>query len=277
MKFTKMQGCGNDYVYVNCFEEDVENPSELAKTVSNRNFGIGSDGLILIEPSFKADFRMRMFNSDGSEGEMCGNGIRCAAKLVYDKGLTDQTLISIETKAGIRYLELKSYGGRTAMLRVDMGSPVTRSELIPVISDHDPVLNEEITVDGTVYHMTCVSMGNPHAVVFIEDTNALEIDKTGPAFEHHKRFPKQVNTEFIQVIDRKNLKMRVWERGSGETMACGTGACAGVVAAVLNGYTDDEVCVHLPGGELDIHYDRTGNKIYMTGPAVTVFEGELII
>lgn len=276
MKFTKMQGCGNDYVYINCFEEKVENPSEIAVKLSNRNFGIGSDGLILIEPSKAADFRMSMYNSDGSEGRMCGNGIRCVAKYVYDHGLTDQASFSIETKGGIKYPELFIKNGKVESVRVDMGSPITNPLYIPVTSQKEMVVGEAITVLGKTYEMTCISMGNPHAVVFVEDTAGISIETVGQVFEKNEKFPEGINTEFIQVLDQRQINMRVWERGSGETLACGTGACAAVVACVLNGMTEDEVCVHLLGGDLMIHYDRTENKVYMTGPAVTVFEGEIL-
>lgn len=273
MSFTKMQGCGNDYVYVDCIKQKIDNPSEMAVKISDRHFGIGSDGLILIESSVRADFRMRMFNADGSEGSMCGNGIRCVAKYVYDKGLTDKKIITIDTKAGIKYLELYIADNKVDSVKVDMGSPVLKAELIPVISSQDTVINELITAGGTDYRMTCISMGNPHAVVFVEDTDALDLERIGPGFEHHERFPDRVNTEFVRVIDRRNIAMRVWERGSGETLACGTGACASVAASVMNGYTDEEVTVHLEGGELIIHYDQEENHIYMTGKAVTVYEG----
>lgn len=277
MKFTKMHGCGNDYVYVNCFEEEVEDPKKTAIQVSDRHFGIGSDGLILILPSEVADFKMGMYNLDGSEGKMCGNGIRCVAKYVYDYGLTDKTNISVETKSGIKYLELSVENGKVATVKVDMGAPITDPKSIPVISEREIVLNEPITIDGTVYEMTCISMGNPHAVVWVEDTKNIPIEKIGPLFEKNERFPEQVNTEFIQILDRKNINMRVWERGSGETLACGTGACASVVACVLNGKTEDEVMVHLLGGDLKITYDREKNTVFMTGAATVVFDGEICL
>lgn len=277
MKFTKMHGCGNDYVYVNCFEEEVEEPEKTAIQVSDRHFGIGSDGLILILPSEVADFKMGMYNLDGSEGKMCGNGIRCVAKYVYDYGLTDKTNISVETKSGIKYLELSVENGKVATVKVDMGAPITDPKSIPVISEREIVLNEPITIDGTVYEMTCISMGNPHAVVWVEDTKNIPIEKIGPLFEKNERFPEQVNTEFIQILDRKNINMRVWERGSGETLACGTGACASVVACVLNGKTEDEVMVHLLGGDLKITYDRNKNTVFMTGAATVVFDGEICL
>lgn len=273
MKFTKMQGLGNDYVYVNGFEERIENPSEMAVKVSNRNFGVGSDGLILINPSEKADFEMEMYNADGSRGEMCGNGIRCVAKYVYDYGLTDKTHISVETLGGIKYLDLTVEDGKVVLVKVDMGSPILTPAQIPVIADEAEAVAVPILVDETEYQMTCVSMGNPHAVVFMDDIEHLEIEKIGPKFEHHERFPNRVNTEFVKVLDRQTASMRVWERGSGETLACGTGACAVAVACILGGYTENKVTVKLLGGDLLIEWDREQNKIYMTGPAEVVFDG----
>ena len=271
MKFTKMQGLGNDYVYVNGFEERIENPSEMAVKVSNRNFGVGSDGLILINPSEKADFEMEMYNADGSRGEMCGNGIRCVAKYVYDYGLTDKTHISVETLGGIKYLDLTVEDGKVVLVRVDMGSPILTPAQIPVIADEAEAVAVPILVDETEYQMTCVSMGNPHAVIFMDDIEHLEIEKIGPKFEHHERFPNRVNTEFVKVLH--TASMRVWERGSGETLACGTGACAVAVACILGGYTENKVTVKLLGGDLLIEWDREQNKIYMTGPAEVVFDG----
>lgn len=273
MKFTKMQGLGNDYVYVNCLEEVVEHPSETAVRVSDRHFGIGADGLILIKPSEKADFEMEMYNADGSRGEMCGNGIRCVAKYVYDYGLTDKTHISVETLGGIKYLDLLVEEGKVKLVKVDMGSPVLEAEKIPIEGKGERILNEPIQVDSMEYHITGVSMGNPHAVVFLEDVKNLEIEKVGPLFERHEYFPKRVNTEFVHVLDRKNVEMRVWERGSGETLACGTGACAVAVACVLNGLTEEEVTVKLLGGDLQIQWDREKDTVYMTGPAEVVFDG----
>lgn len=274
MRFTKMQGLGNDYVYVNCFEETVAHPSETAVQVSDRHFGIGADGLILIKPSEKADFEMEMYNADGSRGEMCGNGIRCVAKYVYDYGLTDQTHISIETLGGIKYLDLIVEEGRVRLVKVDMGSPVLEAEQIPIIGLGKRVLDEPIRVDDMEYRITGVSMGNPHGVVFLEDVKNLEIEKIGPLFEHHECFPNRVNTEFVHVLDRHTAEMRVWERGSGETLACGTGACAVAVACVLNGFTEEEVTVKLLGGDLQIRWDREKDRVYMTGPAEVVFDGE---
>lgn len=277
MKFTKMHGCGNDYIYVNCLEETVPNPSKVAKVLSDRHMGIGSDGLILIKPSDIADFQMEMYNADGSESAMCGNGVRCIAKYVYDYGLTEKTKIELETKAGIKYLDLKIEDGKVAMVTVDMGSPVLEGKKVPVALDKEKVVAEPITVGDREYEFTAVSMGNPHAVMFVDSTEAIEIEKIGPLFEFHPMFPERVNAEFIQILDRKRINMRVWERGTGETLACGTGACASVVACVLNGLTDNEVFVHLLGGDLLVKYDQKQNKVFMTGPATTVFDGEVDI
>ena len=275
MKFTKMQGIGNDYVYVNCFEEKVENPGELAVRVSDRHFGIGSDGLILIKPSERADFCMEMYNADGSEGAMCGNGVRCVGKYVYDYGLTEQTSIQVETKSGIKYLDLTVEEGKVSQVRVNMGAPELSPSGIPVLADGDKVLDAPIMVDGREYRMTCVSMGNPHAVVYLNDVKNLEIEKIGPMFEMHPCFPDRVNTEFVRVVDGHTLEMRVWERGSGETLACGTGACAVAVASILNGHVSGEVTVKLLGGDLKILWDEQENIVYMTGPAAVVFDGEI--
>lgn len=275
MKFTKMQGLGNDYVYVNCFKETIENPPEMAKKVSNRNFGIGSDGLIMINPSDVADFEMEMYNADGSRSEMCGNGIRCVGKYVYDYGLTEKEHISVETLAGIKYLDLTVEDGKMKLVKVDMGSPELVPENIPIVADGNRVIDEPINVNGTEYRMTGVSMGNPHAVVYVEDVKGLDIETIGPAFENHERFPNRVNTEFVKVLDRNTVEMRVWERGSGETMACGTGACAVAVACILNGFTEDKVTVKLLGGDLQIEWDKEADKIYMTGPAEVSFDGEI--
>ena len=277
MKFTKMHGLGNDYVYVNCFQEKIENPSKVAKYVSDRHFGIGSDGLIMINPSEVADFEMEMYNADGSRGEMCGNGIRCVAKYVYDYGLTDKTSISVETLGGIKYLDLTVKDGKVIMVKVDMGTPILKPELIPIVADGDMVVNEPIIVDRTEYRMTGVSMGNPHAVIYMDNIKDLNLDQLGPKFENHERFPKRINTEFVKFIDRHTLEMRVWERGSGETMACGTGACAVAVASILNGLTEEKVTVKLLGGDLQIEWDREADKVYMTGPATTVFDGKIDI
>lgn len=263
MKFTKMQGLGNDYVYVNCLEEMVPDPEETARLVSDRHFGVGSDGLILICPSKAADFEMRMYNADGSRGEMCGNGIRCVGKYVYDYGLTDKTDITVETLAGIKYLEIFPQDGKAQEIKVDMGAPVVSA------------IDSPIEVNGQEYRITEVSMGNPHAVLYIEDVQGLAIEKIGPCFEMHPRFPNRVNTEFARVLDRQTVEMRVWERGSGETLACGTGACAVAVASMVNGLTEHQVTVRLLGGDLKIQWDGKGGSVYMTGPARTVFEGEI--
>lgn len=273
MKFTKMHGCGNDYVYVNLFEETIADPAQLSIAVSDRHFGIGSDGLITIGPSDVADFRMRIYNADGSEAEMCGNGIRCVAKYAYDHELTSQTTITVETGAGIKTLELLVENGKVTQVTVDMGEPILAPEEIPVVAEGTRVVDEPILVDGKEWRMTCVSMGNPHAVVFVDDVANLELEKYGPDFENHTRFPKRTNTEFVQVHSRTEASMRVWERGSAETWACGTGTCASVMACILNGYTDNKVLVHLRGGDLVIEYNPDNNHIYMTGPATEVFQG----
>ena len=275
MKFTKMQGIGNDYVYVNCFQETVENPGEVAQKVSDRHFGIGSDGLILIKPSDVADFEMDMYNADGSQGAMCGNGIRCVAKYVYDYGLTDKTSISVNTKSGIKYLDLTVEEGKVSQVKVDMGAPILKAAEIPVLWEKQQVVNEPVSVNGREYRMTCVSMGNPHCVIPVEDVDGLEIESIGPLMEHHEVFPDRVNTEFIRVLDEKTVQMRGWERGAGETWACGTGACAAAVACILNGWTKEEVLVKLRGGDLRIFWDRQKNRVYMTGPAAVVFDGEI--
>lgn len=275
MKFTKMQGLGNDYVYVNCMEQMVEDAAETARRVSDRHFGIGSDGLILICPSDKADFEMRMYNADGSRGEMCGNGIRCVGKYVYDYGLTDKTSLYVETLGGIKHLFLEVEGGKVSLVKVDMGPAILEPEKIPVTAEGSRVVDEPLCVDGKTFRMTCVSMGNPHAVIYVDDVQGMDLEKTGPSFENHERFPNRINTEFAHVLDRNTVEMRVWERGSGETLACGTGACAVAVASILNGYTEDQVTVRLLGGDLKIEWDRETNKVYMTGPAEVVFDGEI--
>lgn len=276
MKFTKMHGIGNDYVYINCLEETVVNPSELAVKISDRHFGIGSDGLILIRPSEIADFEMEMYNADGSRGEMCGNGIRCVGKYVYDRGLTDQTHITVETLGGIKQLELLTENKKAVQIRVDMGRPEFAAEKIPVRAEQKEVINAPLIVNGREYPVTCVSMGNPHCVVFLEeDVRNLNLPEIGPHFENHEKFPQRINTEFINVLDQRTLRMRVWERGSGETLACGTGACAAAAAAIVNGYTDTEVTVRLLGGDLKIQWDGKSGTVYMTGPAAFVFDGEI--
>lgn len=308
-KFTKMHGCGNDYIYINGFTEKIaqEEKPELVRRISDRNFGIGGDGAIFINPSTQADFEMEMYNADGSRAEMCGNGIRCVAKYVYDKGLTDRTDISVISCGQIKYLQLFLKEGKVDTVKVNMGAPELKPERIPVTVedgagktagagavqgdtaesapvkcqrnsadrvDKESIIDEPITVQDKEYKMTCVSMGNPHAVIFMDDVTNLKIEQIGPYFENHERFPRRINTEFVKILDRKTVQMRVWERGTGETLACGTGCCATVVACILNGLTDNTVTVKLLGGELEITWDREENLVYMTGPAVTVFEGE---
>ena len=277
MKFTKMHGCGNDYVYVNGFEEKITDEAKAAIVVSDRHFGIGADGLIIIKPSDKADFEMVMYNADGSRGAMCGNGIRCVAKYVYDNGLTDKKNISIESMGAIKYIDINVENGRAVSAKVDMGAPILEAKKIPVITDNERAINEKLTINGKDYEMTCVSMGNPHAVIFTDiPVRELDLEKIGPMFENNAVFPDRVNTEFVNVKDRKNLDMRVWERGSGETLACGTGTCATVVAAILNGYVDNDVTVHLIGGDLEISWSgNEADSVFMTGPAETVFSGEI--
>lgn len=272
MKFTKMQGAGNDYIYVDASKEIIYNPQLAAKELSDRHFGIGSDGLVLIHPSEIADFRMQMFNSDGSESEMCGNAIRCVAKYVFDKKMTDKHFLSIETLSGIKNIDLILDNGEVSGAVVDMGAPILNPKLIPVDTNGDSVVNYPLEIDGTIYRITCVSMGNPHCVVFCNNLNDLDMNVLGSKFENHKMFPKHINTEFVQVINKKNIDVRVWERGAGETLACGTGACASVVAGCLNGLTDTEVAVNLRGGTLKIKFNDT---VIMSGNAITVFEGEV--
>ncbi|MCI8924470.1 MAG: diaminopimelate epimerase [Lachnospiraceae bacterium] len=286
MKFTKMHGCGNDYIYVDGSKEKVreKDKPELVRRLSDRHFGIGGDGVIFINPSEEADFEMEMYNMDGTRAEMCGNGIRCVAKFVYDKGLTDKTSISIVSCGKVKHLELSVEDGKVSAIKVNMGQPILKAEEIPVtienndgfmIKDDGAVISAPIEVGGQNYKMTCVSMGNPHAVVFVDDVSSLELEKIGPLFENHACFPRRINTEFVKVLDRENIEMRVWERGTGETLACGTGACASVVASVLNGLTQEQVTVKLLGGNLQIRWDREEDLVYMTGPAATVFEGEI--
>ncbi|MGN0384501.1 MAG: diaminopimelate epimerase [Lachnospiraceae bacterium] len=276
MNFTKMQGCGNDYVYIDGLRNPIpaEKKPEIVRKLSDRHFGIGGDGVIFINPAGEADFEMEMYNADGTRSEMCGNGIRCVSKFVYDKGLTDKKQVSIVSAGKVKYLDLTVKNGKVVMVKVNMGAPELIAKEVPVISEKEQVIDEPITVCGKEYHMTCVSMGNPHAVVFMDDVANLDIEKIGPYFENHERFPNRVNTEFVKVIDRTHAEMRVWERGTGETLACGTGTCATVVACVLNGLTEDRVNVKLLGGELEIYWDRKENLVYMTGPAATVFEGQ---
>lgn len=275
LKFTKMQGLGNDYVYMNAIEQEIKDKSFLAQFVSNRHFGIGSDGLILICLSQVADFKMRMFNQDGSEAEMCGNGIRCVGKFVYDKGLTKKTDLTIETLAGIKKLKLSVKEGKVESVQVDMGEPILDPNEIPVLSQKYPVKDLSLTVENKEFSFTCVSMGNPHAVTFLNGVDSFEVEKYGKKLEINPVFPKKANIEFIEVVSSQRIKMRVWERGSGETMACGTGACASVVACILNGLTQRAVTVELLGGNLQIEWRKEDNHIYMTGPAQIVFEGVL--
>ncbi len=278
MKFTKMHGCGNDYIYIDGAVEKIadKDKPDFVRKISDRHFGVGGDGAIFINPSDEADFEMEMYNADGSRAEMCGNGIRCVGKYVYDKGLTYKTDISIVSCGNVKYLKLFVKDGKVDSVRVNMGSPQLKPELIPVIANEekDIVINEPITVCGREYKMTCVSMGNPHAVVFMDDVDNLDIERIGPYFENNEKFPKRINTEFVKVLDKKTVQMRVWERGTGETLACGTGCCATVVACILNGLTDNSVTVRLLGGELLITWERENNIVYMTGPAATVFDGE---
>ena len=276
IKFTKMEGLGNDYVYMDAINQKIENRSELARFVSNRNLGIGSDGLILIEKSEVADFKMTMFNSDGSQAEMCGNGIRCVAKFVYDKGMTDKTTLKIETLAGIKILELNVEDGKVKTVRVDMGEPILEAEKIPVISTEKPVKNLILKAQDKEFRFTCVSMGNPHAITIVDDTESFDVKKYGEELEVNKAFPRRANVEFVQIVDKNTIKMRVWERGAGETLACGTGACATAVACNLNGLTDRKVTIKLLGGNIKIECNAENNHVYMTGPATTVFEGELV-
>ncbi|MBR2704858.1 MAG: diaminopimelate epimerase [Clostridia bacterium] len=278
MKFTKMHGLGNDYVYIDATAktgQKLENESSLARFVSDRHFGVGSDGLILICDSDVADFKMRMFNYDGSEAEMCGNGIRCVGKFVYDKGMVNRDLITIETLAGIKVLKLNVVNGKVETVRVDMGEPILNPKLIPVVSEEKIVKNLNLDVEGRSFKFSCVSMGNPHAITIVDNVKDFELDKFGKTLEYDSHFPKRSNIEFIELVDKAHIKMRVWERGAGETLACGTGACASAVACNFNGYTDRKVTVELLGGNLEIEWSEKDNHVYMTGPATTVFEGVL--
>lgn len=284
MKFTKMHGCGNDYVYVDCTKEVIPDIAATAVRVSDRHFGIGSDGLILIKSSEVADFEMDMYNADGSRGKMCGNGIRCVAKYVYDHGLTNKTEITVDTQAGIKTLQLTVCDGKVSKVRVDMGEPVLIPQEIPVkasvlgLADdrREAIVAQPFTVANSSYDITCVSMGNPHCITFIdEDVRSFPLEAIGALFEKHELFPEGVNTEFVNIIDKEHLRMRVWERGSGETLACGTGACAVAVASYLNGFTGRKVDVELMGGHLEIVYDAATNHVFMIGPATEVFSGEI--
>lgn len=277
MKFTKMHGCGNDYIYFDCTKEKIDDEKAAAVKLSDRHFGIGADGIILIKKSKKADFEMVMYNADGSRGAMCGNGIRCVAKYVYDNGLTDKKSISIESMGAVKYIDIDVKKGRAVSAKVDMGKPCLDAKSIPVICGSDRAVNMPVTVDGDEYKITCVSMGNPHAVVFLDiSPKDFPLEEIGPMFENKSIFPDRTNTEFIRIIDRRNLEMRVWERGSGETLACGTGACAAAVAAIINGYADNDLTVHLLGGELNISWSGNDeDSVFMTGPAETVFSGDI--
>jgi diaminopimelate epimerase len=275
MLFTKMHGISNDYVYINGFKEQIEDPAKLSIQLSNRHTGIGSDGIVIILPSATCDFRMRMFNADGSEAEMCGNASRCVGKYVYDKGLTDKQEISLETLAGVKILKLHIKDGKVESVTVDMGEPILDAASIPTSLSEDIIVDYPITVKDKTHHITCVSMGNPHAVIFTENIDSLDLEKEGPLFENYEIFPKRTNTEFVERISRNLFRMRVWERGSGETMACGTGACAVVVAATLNDFCDGKATVQLKGGDLSIEWNKEDNHVYMTGSATTVFEGEI--
>lgn len=280
MKFTKMQGCGNDYVYVNGMQEKIsaDRKPELVRFLSDRHFGIGGDGVIFINAASEADFEMEMYNADGTRSEMCGNGIRCVGKFVYDKGLTDKTQIKVVSAGQIKYLDLQvGKDGQVETVKVNMGSPILVPTQIPAKFEGEQAVNVPLMVQGEEYRVTCVSMGNPHAVVFVDQTKEMDLEEIGPHFENHPVFPNRTNTEFVEVVDRNHVRMRVWERGTGETLACGTGCCATVVAAVLNGLTDTQVEVEVLGGKIQIFWDREENIVYMTGPATTVFEGEIAL
>ncbi len=276
MKFTKMQGAGNDYIYVNCFTETVENPTETAIRVSDRHFGIGADGLVLICPSEKADFFMDIYNADGSRAKMCGNATRCVAKYVYDNKMTDKTEIALETLSGIKFIKITVQDGKAVAARVNMGAPILAPREIPTKFDGETVVSQNLTIDDKAYAVTCVSMGNPHCVLYTDDVHALDLPRIGPKFENHELFPDRINTEFVHIVSETEFDMRVWERGSGETLACGTGACAATVASILNGYCkrDTEIKVNLLGGTLYINWTADGD-VYMTGPAETVCTGEI--
>ncbi len=276
LKFTKMQGAGNDYIYINCFEETVRDPEKFSIKVSDRHFGIGSDGLILISPSDKADFRMNIYNADGSEGMMCGNGIRCVAKYVYDNGMTDKDEISVETRSGIKYIKVFTENGKVTSARVNMGAPILEAEKIPTKFDGDSVVRRKLTIEGKDYEVTCVSMGNPHCIIYVDDVKNLDLEKIGPKFENNEMFPERVNTEFVHIVSDTELDMRVWERGSGETLACGTGSCAVTVASVLCGHCkrNTDIKINLLGGTLTDNW-TDGGDVYMTGPAATVCTGEI--
>lgn len=276
MKFTKMQGAGNDYIYVNCFTETVKNPEETAVRVSDRHFGVGADGLVLICPSENADFFMDIYNADGSRAKMCGNATRCVAKYVYDNKMTDKTEIALETLSGIKCIKITVQDGKAVAARVNMGAPILTPREIPTKFDGETVVSQNLTIDDTTYAVTCVSMGNPHCVLYTDDVHAPDLPRIGPKFENHAMFPDRINTEFVHIVSETEFDMRVWERGSGETLACGTGACAATVASILNGYCkrDTEIKVNLLGGTLYINWTADGD-VYMTGPAETVCTGEI--
>lgn len=275
MKFTKMHGCGNDYIFINCFHETIENPELLALRLSNRHFGIGGDGLILIDDSSIADYSMRMYNPDGSVGEMCGNAIRCVGKYLYENHMTNKTTITIETLAGIKTLFLTLNRETVIDVMVDMGKPIFTASLIPVDSSNDEVVEETMKVMDKEFQVTCVSMGNPHAVIFTKQVEHVDLQKYGLTLEHNLRFPNRTNVEFVQVLDRNNIKMRVWERGTGETLACGTGACACVMAGIKTKQLEDTVYVHVLGGKLKVDYDRKSDLVFLAGPAVKIYEGQI--
>lgn len=275
MKFTKMQALGNDYVYINCIDQQLDNLTDLAIRLSNRHYGVGSDGMILICPSEQADFRMRVFNPDGTEAEMCGNALRSVGKYVYDYGLTSKTDVSIETLGGLKLLQLSVKDGKVAMITADLGPPVLEPKLVPVDFTGERCIDHPLDVAGSIFRVTPVSMGNPHAVAFVDDVDGFDLEKYGPAMEHHPFYPRRVNAEFAQVVDRQNLKMRVWERGTGETLACGTGCCVSVVGGVLTDRCDRKVTVHQIGGELYIEWDAKTGHLFLTGPSTRVFDGEI--
>lgn len=277
LKFTKMHGLGNDYIYINGFDVDLKNPGDVSIKISDRHFGIGSDGIVLIQPSETCDFRMRMFNNDGSEAEMCGNASRCVAKYVYDFGLTDKEEITLETLAGVKVLKMQVVDGKVEKVTVNMGQPILKTEEIPAIFPKDMIVNEPIDVNGNEFRITCVSMGNPHAITYVDNVAEFDVHGVGSMIENHEMFPRRINTEFAQIVDRNTIKMRVWERGSGETLACGTGASATLVASVLNNLTDRKAKLELLGGDLEIEWNEKDNNVYMTGPATTVFQGEIEI
>ncbi len=276
MRFTKMQGIGNDYIYIDCFRETVKDPAALSVRLSDRHFGVGSDGVILIEPSETADCKMDMYNADGSRGKMCGNGIRCVGKYVYERGIAQKNVLTVETQSGVKTLRLDVNGDKVGDIEVDMGRPVLKPAEIPADFPGDTVVGAPLRVGGKGYRVTCLSMGNPHCVVFVDETEHFPVEAVGPLFEHHPAFPEQVNTEFVQVLGKNEIKMRVWERGSGETLACGTGACASAVACMLNGKTERSVRIHLRGGDLSIRWDESGN-VMMKGPAEFSFDGTVEI